>query len=352
MKAIDADAHIDENEETFSYMTEAERQHKPVSMTLSEGHGFTGGNANQDRVWIINGNARLRRSRDDERSHTTKETRELIDVEARLRHMDELGIDVQVLYPTTFLHAFTARADVELAVYRSYNRWLADRCALSHGRLRWACCVPTMSIPEAIQELRFARDHGACGILKKGVEMDERSAAAPYFWPLYEEAERLDLPICFHQSTGNPNLSNATDSARMAEFNVISAFSHIAGSGVSQRFPKLRWGFVEAGASWIPYMLKYLGMRGKAEKAPFDWRTEFLEYNNYYVTCDTEDDIAGLLQYGGEDHLMIGTDYTHADQSAEIEAHRVVMERGEKGEIPLPAAQKIVDDNGRRFYGL
>lgn len=352
MKAIDADAHIDENEATFSYMEESEREFKPISMSLSEGHQFAGAQARQNRVWMINGNARLRRSRDDAQTHTTEETRQLIDVEARLRHMDELGIDVQVLYPTTFLHAFTSRADVELAVYRSYNRWLAERCALSHGRLRWAICVPTMSIPEAIKELEFGKENGACGVLKKGVELDERAASAPYFYPLYEAAERLDLPICFHQSTGNPNLSNAGDAARLAEFNVISAFSHIAGSGVSQRFPNLRWGFVEAGASWIPYMLKYLGMRGKAEKAGYDWKREFLVKNNYFVTCDTEDDVPALLEYGGEDSLMIGTDYSHADQSAEIEAHAVMMERAGKGWIPTSAAQKIVEDNARKFYGL
>lgn len=182
--------------------------------------------------------------------------------------------------------------------------------------------------------------------------MDERSAAAPYFFPLYEEAERLDLPICFHQSTGNPNMSNTTDSARMAEFNVLSAFSTIADAGVPQRFPGLRWGFIEAGASWIPYMSKHLGMRGKAEKAGYDWKREFLARNNYYVTCDTEDDIPTLLQYGGEDSLMIGTDYSHADQSAEIEAHAVMMERAGKGWVPVSAAQKIVEDNARKFYGL
>lgn len=352
MRAIDADAHIDENEATFSYMEESEREFKPISMVLTEGHQFVGAQARQNRVWVINGNARLRRSRDDQTSHTTQGTRELTDVPARLQHMDDLGIDVQVLYPTTFLHAFTSRPDVELAVYRSYNRWIAERSALSNGRLRWAVLIPTMSIPEAIKELEFGKQNGACGVLKKGVELDERSASAPYFYPLYETAERLDLPICFHQSTGNPNLSNAADAARLAEFNVLSAFSHIAGAGVSRRFPNLRWGFVEAGASWIPYMLKYLGMRGKAEKAGYHWKTEFLARNNYYVTCDTEDDIAGLLQYGGEDSLMIGTDYSHADQSAEIEAHRVVMERGQKGEIPAAAAQKIVEDNGRKFYGL
>jgi hypothetical protein len=49
---------------------------------------------------------------------------------------------------------------------------------------------------------------------------------------------------------------------------------------------------------------------------------------------------------------MIGTDYSHADQSAEIGALDVIEQRGEKGEIPASVARKILDDNPRRFYGL
>jgi predicted TIM-barrel fold metal-dependent hydrolase len=53
-----------------------------------------------------------------------------------------------------------------------------------------------------------------------------------------------------------------------------------------------------------------------------------------------------------EDNLMIGTDYSHADQSAEIHALDVIEQRGEKGEIPAAVARKILDDNPRRFYAL
>jgi hypothetical protein len=49
---------------------------------------------------------------------------------------------------------------------------------------------------------------------------------------------------------------------------------------------------------------------------------------------------------------MIGTDYSHADQSAEIGALDVIEQRAEKGEIPASVAHKILDDNPRRFYGL
>jgi len=55
---------------------------------------------------------------------------------------------------------------------------------------------------------------------------------------------------------------------------------------------------------------------------------------------------------GTEDSLMIGTDYSHADQSAEIQALDVIEQRAEKGEIPASVARKILDDNPRRFYGI
>jgi predicted TIM-barrel fold metal-dependent hydrolase len=49
---------------------------------------------------------------------------------------------------------------------------------------------------------------------------------------------------------------------------------------------------------------------------------------------------------------MIGTDYSHADQSAEIQALDVIEQRADKGEISVAVARKILDDNPRRFYGL
>ena len=92
-----------------------------------------------------------------------------LDVPARLRAMDERGIHLQVL-TTLFIMEATTRPEVSVALRRSYNRWLADRCAQSKGRLRWVCLPPAMAIDEAIKELKFGKDHGACGVLKKEIE--------------------------------------------------------------------------------------------------------------------------------------------------------------------------------------
>jgi hypothetical protein len=50
--------------------------------------------------------------------------------------------------------------------------------------------------------------------------------------------------------------------------------------------------------------------------------------------------------------FMIGTDYSHADQSVEIEALDIIEQRGANGNIPASVARKIVEDNPCRFYGL
>ena len=347
MGYIDADAHVDECMQTWDYMDPSDLRLKPILLD-PPGPGYLPQDSRPHPLWLINGNVRLKRYRDDHLTGTTQDLRELTDVPARVRHMDELGIEVQVIYPTMFLHAVTAQPEVEWAIHGAYNRWLADRTAESGGRLRWAYLPSVMSVERSASELEWAKEHGACAVMKKGVEYN-RAASDPYYFPLYAEAERLDLPICFHQGAGTL-ISNAADVASMQRLTVLSACSSLADAGVPDMFPALRFGFVEAGASWIPYVIKELGMRGKKDRAPFDFKTEFLEHNRFYVTCDTEDDIPWLVNdFGAEDYLMIGTDYSHQDASAELKAHQVVEEL--EG-ISAIAAQKIVTDNARRLYGL
>ena len=197
-RVIDSDTHVDETNATWEYMTVEEAEHKPtIRFEPSPEPGSPG-----RPYWLVDGLRQRRPDRNDMTSRTTAETRELIDVEARLRHMDELGTDVQVIYPTLFITDPAPRPEVELSITRSYNRWLADRCAEARGRLRWICVPPLKNMEAALEELRFAKDHGACGVLKKGDGEAGHWPSDPYFFPLYEEAERLDMPICFHTGTG------------------------------------------------------------------------------------------------------------------------------------------------------
>jgi predicted TIM-barrel fold metal-dependent hydrolase len=168
--------------------------------------------------------------------------------------MDELRVDVQVLYPTLFLHAFTARPEIDVALCKSYNRWIAKATEKSRGRLRWVAVVPLLNIEKAVEEVRWAKDHGACGVFKKGIECGDRAASDPYFFPVYDEASHLDLPICIHNATGKVESAIGLGSGLDGGMNAISAFSALAEHGIPDMFPKLRVGFIETGASWIPYL--------------------------------------------------------------------------------------------------
>ena len=135
--------------------------------------------------------------------------------------------------------------------------------------------------------------------------------------------------------------------------NAISAFSALAENAIPDLFPKLRVGFIETGASWIPFL--YADLEAKKLRRtflPVDFKEDLFRRNRFYVACQTNDGLPYILKYGTEDSLMIGTDYSHADQSAEIDALDVIKERAAKGDISPTVARKILDDNPRRFYGL
>jgi predicted TIM-barrel fold metal-dependent hydrolase len=346
---MDVDAHVDETEATWDYLESGEEGLRPIS--LDPGVPTVPGDARPHRIWLIDGQPKLRRWRDNKRTGTTADTRELRDIDARLRDMDALRIDVQVLYPTMFLGGFTARPEVELALLRSYNRWMAAGTEKSGGRLRWVALMPTLSMNRAVEELRWARDHGACGLLKKGYECG-RSASDPYFFPLYEEASRLDMPVCIHQGTGNPP-GDGIGQELAGRFNAICAFTDLAISDVPSQFPTLRVGWIETGASWVPFLhADLMAKKLKRTFLPFDLKQDLFRRNRFYVACDSTDDIPYILQFGTEDSLLVGTDYTHADQSAELDALDIIEQKAAGGAFSGEVARKIVQDNPRRFYGL
>ena len=79
---------------------------------------------------------------------------------------------------------------------------------------------------------------------------------------------------------------------------------------------------------------------------------DLMKSNRMYVTCQVDEDLPYIVKVAGEDNLMIGSDYTHRDQSMEFEFPRLLRERADRGEISPSAVQKILYDNAKTFYGL
>ncbi len=348
MPTIDSDAHVLETPETWQFLEERERRFTP--MIVQQTHGQEQRNTDgvlKNEYWVVN--SRIHQKEQNAGSNVPQESRSMRSVEARIRHMDELEVDIQVLYPTLMLRPIADNATLEFAVCRRYNRWLGQIWRQGGGRLRWVAAPPILSLDKARDEMRWAKDNGACGIFMRGLE-NEKALSDEYFHPLYEVASELDLPICIHLGNGSFTVHDFyTPDTTFTKFKLptIGAFHSLIFSGTPAKFPKLRWGVVEVSADWLPFILRDLRKRflRRGKRVP----DNLLAANRIYVTCEVSDDLPYVLRAAGEDNLIIGTDYGHADASTDIEALRRLKANQDIG---ARVVDKVLWDNPRALYGL
>lgn len=353
---IDADAHVVETEHTWDYLDAAEKQFRPQLFQSADNpsmqYWFVDGKSVGFRPPTLTEQELIALSKQTGRELRTEAgARELRDVELRLKHMDQLGIDVQILFNTMWIARVADKSEAEIALCKSWNRWMAEVWAKGQNRLRWSCVVPAMTISESLQQMRFAKENGAVAVSLRPYE-DNKHLVDPYFYPIYEEATRLDLAIAVHIANGSPQLLEQFKPRydRMGGFaqfripTVITCLSLMM-SEVPNVFPKLRWAFVEASAQWVPWVVKEATRRSGAKGFP---KLPFKEFN-IYVTMETNDDFEYVLRYAGEDNLVIGTDYGHTDASSEVDA--IDIFRANES-VADPIKKKIFDDNPNALYRL
>src|SRR5262245_19424724 len=117
MPVVDADAHVIETERTWEFMDPAASRHRPVLVGQPD--------QPNNLFWMVDGKLRRRASLfrgphaqsgpRGRATETPEAAREMVDLEVRLRHMDELGIDIQVLHNTIFIEEVADRAEVDVA---------------------------------------------------------------------------------------------------------------------------------------------------------------------------------------------------------------------------------------------
>ncbi len=326
MAVIDADTHIIECEHTWDFMEGHDPKFRP--RWLPNG-------------WEIDGNFTLREDGDPTLSMPIKE---LGDPAGRLKRMDELGVDTHVILPGLFLTWMTDRPEVELALCSSYNRWLADACA-GEPRFQWVMVPPVLKIENAIAELEYGAKNGACGVMLRGIEGD-RQLSDPYFHPLHERARALDVPIVVHAANGNRRLCElrTTNPHFWVVGPVMGAFHSLIQHRIPATLPGLKFVFLESGAQWVPDAVRWQTRIGSLEGDP----TEALAANNCYVAVRTDNDLSYVSQYGSR-NLIFGTDFSHSDPNAEIDAFDSI--RAMEG-LPAGVIDGIVGENALEAFGL
>jgi hypothetical protein len=135
---------------------------------------------------------------------------------------------------------------------------------------------------------------------------------------------------------------------------LMYGFYAVLGSDLSQRFPRLRWGFIEGGATFtLPIMHQHARRDMSIGVQPFldpvHVTPEELEDMNVYIALETDEDIPYLVRQLGEHTMVVGTDFGHNDLGSELGAHQTVLARKD---LPSATARKIADDNGRELLNI
>jgi len=180
----------------------------------------------------------------------------------------------------------------------------------------------------------------------------DRHLSDPYFYPIYQAASDLDMAIAVHIANANPancELYRQSPVGRFAIFRMptVAACLNLILSDVPRLFPKLRWGFIEAAAQWIPWVAREAARRFQVAGRQFP-ESVFEEYK-IYVTCQNNDDLAYILGYCGEHCLVTGTDYGHLDVSTEVDG--ITEFRAQEG-ISDQTKERILHHNPKALYNI
>jgi predicted TIM-barrel fold metal-dependent hydrolase len=359
---IDADTHISEGESMWEMLEPKFVPRRPIMLKVPSDTWY----GNRDAFWLIDGEIYPKpagkgsfalvtpsaQSVQIGRKDSTVATREMIDMGARLGDMDRLNTAMQIVYPTLFLVYNTKDAGLELALCRAYNRFLAKACAAAAERVKWVVVLPLQSIKESLDEVRFAKQNGAVGVFFRGIE-GEHTLDDPYLFPIYEEAQKQNLAICVHTGCGVKEVLEMFDLARNHTFGhtrimPLLAFRDIVANKIPERFPGLRFGFIEAAAGWAPFLIHILRRLFKDKWQHGTSADLFREYR-LYIACEADEDIPYIAKYTGDDHLLIGSDYPHSDPSREDQFVNLLNTRED---LSPQLRQKIMHDNPRAFYAL
>ncbi|MBI3743465.1 MAG: amidohydrolase family protein [Chloroflexi bacterium] len=281
----------------------------------------------------------------------------------RIKDMDLDGIDVSVSFGGTIALAVSGMDDagLALAISRAFNNWLSRYCKAYPDRLKGVAVVPFQSPAEAAKEVRRAvHDLGLCAVAAP-THVRERPLSNDEFMPIYAEIERQDVPLCVHAVVGLHNLMPAGGERHGKFFfgnllgfptEIMQAVASVVCEGVMDRFPKLRVGFMEGGAGWLPYLMQrmdehyeIMGRQVAAKHKP----SEYVRGERFFISADPEEEgIPYVMEKIGAERVVYLSDYWHYDAKFPGSVPHVLSR-----EDMTPAQKRLyLGENAARLYNL
>ncbi|MEI7546720.1 MAG: amidohydrolase family protein [Actinomycetota bacterium] len=301
---------------------------------------------------------------------------------ARLRTMDEYGIHAQILYPNVGGFGgggFLALEDADLKreCVKAFNDFMHDWCSEDPGRLIPLISTPFWDLEFTLAEVRRCAALGHRGLLFtwSPEKYGQPYLADPYWNPLWDLCSQLELPINFHIGSGsfevklgwsgNGFQTNFAKASMVGAFANASAMGEVISSGITLRYPKLRFVVVESGVGWIPFALEMLKWQWDSSGV-YEERPEFRDNSpldifkkSIFTTFWFENhSVKAALDFLGDDNIMFETDYPHPTSVAPgpntLAKNPIdhIEDRFADSGLTSETVQKLLYDNAAKLYRI
>ncbi len=274
-----------------------------------------------------------------------------------VRALDREGITHACLLPTRGLGVIGRELATDVAVRAAtlYNQWIGRYCAGGPGRLFAPGLVSLVDPQAAVRVAAAALETGLVGMVTRPNPIRGKKLDHPDYAPFYHLLEQANAPLILHEGTGalletlgmERSLTYLEAHAMSHPFEQMSAVLQMTVGGVMERHPKLRVGFFEAGAGWLPWWLERLdghalGLFGSKEYG-LDRRPSFYFRRQGFVTMEPEENLDGIAAATLTGNVLFASDYPHGDS---LFPRAVAEARDSAGEL-WPA---VAGSNAEHFF--
>lgn len=229
----------------------------------------------------------------------------------RLEHMDQEGIDVQVIYGTlNLMFSSILDKDFGIAMCRAYNNYMAEDCRPYGDRLKPIGVIPLQDVDVAVQEMeRCVRDLGMIGVaVAPNLPIPHphapdafpeiktcKSISHPDFRPILQKAVELDIALGIHGGPGSGMVGGISDHTETFVLTHIFvqrnqqqlALARMVFDGAFEQFPTLRVGFLEGGCGWLPDLAHAMHEHWEKRIRDFDpkhpYRPSLMEFTKLMI---------------------------------------------------------------------
>lgn len=288
------------------------------------------------------------------------------DAGERIDLLDREHLQQSVLYPTLGLlwECEVEDPEITVAYQRAYNRWIADFCRDSGGRLVAVAHLSLTDIDAACVEFERAVRDGCRGAFVAPFTHSRKPHGHPDHDKLYAKACEFDVPLALHPTFepdwAAPVRFSPRHMGREKEFfyNVIvrqgmqQALLSFFTMGTLERFPTLKLGVLEAGCGWIGSFLDRMDAVFEtitAKGVQLEHRPSEVFRRQCFISGDPDETAAPhVIDHVGADCFLWASDYPHPDHPG---TWVPALENFVK---PLSAAtrDKVLGGNVRRLYGI